>query len=116
MKSVKNFGGRYSTFSNCNFFSDDSSYSASRCSNSSPLVELSSSPSNHCSGDNIRDDTRSLSAVNLSPLIHTVVSIILMVHTCCLLSIEEATDSACDGYVSSDGSVINLRSDGWRIR
>ena len=86
MKSVKNFGGRYSTFSNCNFFSDDSSYSASRCSNSSPLVELSSSPSNHCSGDNIRDDTRSLSAVNLSPLIHTVVSIILMVHTCCLLS------------------------------
>ena len=103
MKSVKHFGGRYSTFSNCNFFSDDSSYSASRCSNSSPLVGLSSSP-------------RSLSAVNLSPLIHTVVSIILMVHTCCLLSIEEATDSACDGYVSSDGSVINLRSDGWRIR
>ena len=74
MKSVKLFGGRYSTFSNCNFFSDDSSYSASRCSNSSPLVGLSSSPSNHCSNDNIRDDTRSSSAVNLSPLVHNVVS------------------------------------------
>ena len=31
-------------------------------------------PSNHCSGENIRDDTRSLSAVNLSPLVHNVVS------------------------------------------
>ena len=74
MKSVKNFGGRYSTFSNCNLFPDDSSYSASRCPNSSPLVGLLSSPSNHCSGDNIRDDTRSLSAVNLSPLVHNFVS------------------------------------------
>ena len=74
MKSVKIFGGRYSTFSNCNFFSDDSSYSTSRCSNSSPLIGQSLSPSNHCSGDNIPDDTRSLSAVNLSPLVHNVVS------------------------------------------
>ena len=56
------------------FFSDDSSSSGSRCSNSSSLVGQSSSPSNHCSGDNIRDDTRSLSAVNLSPLVHNVVS------------------------------------------
>ena len=61
MKSVKNYSGR---FSSCNFFSDDSSYNSSRCSNSSPLVGQSLSPSNHCSGDNIRDDTRSLSAVH----------------------------------------------------
>ena len=37
------------------FFSDDSSSSGSRCSNSSPLVGQSLSRSNHCSGDNIRD-------------------------------------------------------------
>jgi hypothetical protein len=52
MKSVKNYSGR---FSSCNFFSDDSSYNSS-------------------SGDIIPDDTRSISAVNLSPLINTVVS------------------------------------------
>jgi len=58
----------------------------------------------------------------------SLLSIILMVHTCCLLSIEGATDSTsiegatdstCDGSVinlRSDGSVINLRSDGWRMR
>jgi hypothetical protein len=75
MKSVKNFDGRYSTFSNCNFFSDDScSYSSSRCSNSSPLVGQSSCSLNHCSGDNILDDKRSLSAVNPSPLVHNVLS------------------------------------------
>jgi len=77
MKSVKHFGGRYSTFSNCNFFSDDSSYTSSRCSNSSPLVGKSSSPLNHFSADNIRDDTRSLSAVNLSPLVSNVGSSLL---------------------------------------
>jgi len=53
---------------------DDSSNNSSRCSNSSSLVGQSSSPSNQCSGDSITDDTRSLSAVNLSPLNHTVVS------------------------------------------
>ena len=56
------------------FFSDDSSYSSSRCSNSSPLVGQSSSPSNHFRADNIRDDTRSSSTVNLSPLVHNAVT------------------------------------------
>jgi hypothetical protein len=34
----------------------------------------SSCPTNDCSGDNIRDDTRLLSVVNVSPLFHKVVS------------------------------------------
>ena len=77
MKS-NNYSGR---FSSCKFFSDDSFYNSSRCSNSSPLFRQSSSPSNQCSGDNIPDDTRPLSAVNLSPLIHTVVSKVSSVRT-----------------------------------
>ena len=40
----------------------------------SPFVGQSSRPSNQCSGDSIPVDTRSLSAVNLSPLIDTGVS------------------------------------------
>jgi hypothetical protein len=62
MKSIRNYSG---SFSSCYFFNDDSS---------NTFVGQSSSPSNQCSGDSIPDDTRSLSAVNLSPLIHTVVS------------------------------------------
>ena len=92
MKSVKKFDGRYSTFSNCIFFPDDTSSSGSRCSNSSPLVGQSSSPSN-------------CSAVKLSPLIHTVVSIILMVHTCCLLS---SNNKRLDG-----GWISEELIDGW---
>jgi hypothetical protein len=71
MKFIRNYGG---SFSSCYFFNDDSSNTSSRCSNSSPFVGQSSNPSNQCSGDSIPDDARSLSAVNLSPLIHTVVS------------------------------------------
>jgi len=71
MKSIKNYSG---SFSSCYFFYDDSSNTSSRCSNSSPFVGQSSNPSNQCSGDSIPVDTRSLSAVNLSPFIHTGVS------------------------------------------
>jgi len=71
MKSVKVFGGRNSSFTNCNFFSDDSSYSVSRCSNSSPLCGLSLSPSNDFSSNSIPVDTRS--AVNLTPFVNNVV-------------------------------------------
>ena len=71
MKSIRHYSG---SFSSCYFFSDDSSNTSSRCSNLSPFVGQSSSPSNQCSGDSIPVDTRSLSAVNLSPLIDTGVS------------------------------------------
>ena len=71
MKSIKNYSG---SFSSCYFFSDDSSNNSSRCSNLSPFVGQSSNPSNQSSGDSIPVDTRSLSAVNLSPFIHTGVS------------------------------------------
>lgn len=37
-------------------------------------VQQSSCPTNDCSGDNIRNDTRLLSVVNVSPLFHKVVS------------------------------------------
>ena len=67
MKSIRNYSG---SFSACYFFNDDSSST----SNSSPFVGQSSNPSNQCSGDSIPVDTRSLSAVNLSPFIHTGVS------------------------------------------